>query len=540
MNQAASEDGLTPVRRALLSVSDKSGLIDFARALIEMRVELVSTGGTFRSLAENGIEATEISALTGFPEMLGGRVKTLHPKVHGGLLGIEHDPEHAEAMREHGIAPIDLVCVNLYPFERVASDPDATDEQLIEQIDIGGPAMLRSAAKNHERVTVVTMVHQYQEVLDEMREHAGATTPELRRELAISAFGRTARYDRAIHEKLSASDDSVQRLALNRDLHDELRYGENPHQCASIYRNQAASAGTLSLTNAGVLHGKALSYNNYNDASGAVSLAWELHRLDPTRATGVVVKHTNPCGAAIADDPLDAIDGALAGDPLAAYGGILATNAVIDGTSAARLCEKGVFLEVIAARAFTDDALDALRARSANVRLLELGGFPDEAEKARTMRTIIGGDVLVQDADTPPIATAAWAHASGPEAGAEVRAIAGAVWAMCKHLSSNAIAIGGADPERPGCVRLFGAGAGQMDRVASCRIAVEKAGAMARGAIAASDAFFPFMDGPGVLIGAGCTVLVQPGGSKRDQETFDLCDERGVTCLTTGTRHFRH
>ncbi|GAB4544457.1 MAG: bifunctional phosphoribosylaminoimidazolecarboxamide formyltransferase/IMP cyclohydrolase [Phycisphaerales bacterium] len=522
MTHTINADGLVRVRRALLSVSDKAGIVEFARGLASFGVELVSTGGTAQLLRDNGLDVRDVSDLTGFPEMMDGRVKTLHPKVHGGLLGVEHDPAHRASMEEHGIAPIDLVCIDLYPF--TSAPDDATREELIELIDIGGPAMLRSAAKNHERVTVVPHADERSAVLDELRAHDGRTTHALRARLAARTFAITSAYDGAIARRLGDASG--------------LRYGENPHQNASIVAT--ASGHPMALSGADVLHGKALSYNNYNDASGAVTLAWELHRLDPRNACAVVVKHTNPCGAAVARDARSAIDGALAGDPLAAYGGILATNTFIDGDSVTPLLAKSVFLEVIVARGFTDEALEALRAKSANVRLLSIGAFPNEAVPTQMLRSLIGGDLLVQDADIVPIDASAWAHAAGPKVDDETLRGCGAVWAFAKHLSSNAIAIGGRDPEHPGVVRLFGAGAGQMDRVASCRLAVEKAGGLARGAIAASDAFFPFSDGPGVLIGAGVRVLVHPGGSKRDDETFGLCEERGVTCLTTGVRHFRH
>jgi phosphoribosylaminoimidazolecarboxamide formyltransferase / IMP cyclohydrolase len=528
------------IGRALLSVSDKTGLVELARALAALGVELVSTGGTARALADAGLDVRDVADVTGFPEMMGGRVKTLHPRVHGGILGVTHDPDHADAMEQHGIEPIDLVCVNLYPFERAAADPGATDDELIEQIDIGGPAMIRSAAKNHERVAVLTDPAQYGAFIDGLRAHDGCTTREQRRELAVEAFARTARYDAAIALRLGTEDALPERMVVALERHDTLRYGENPHQIGAVYARAGAPDGPA-LTRADVLHGKALSYNNYNDASAAVALAWELHRLDPARTSAAVVKHTNPCGGATARDNVEAIDGALLGDPLAAYGGILACTTTIDAGAATRLCAQGVFLEVIAAPTFDDDALEILRAHSKNVRLLTLGDFPADAPSGVTLRSIVGGDVLAQEADAPAIDASAWAHPAGPEPGDDIRAHAGVVWAMAKHLSSNAIAIGGAPAgARSDLVRLFGAGAGQMDRVASCRLAIEKAGERARGAIAASDAFFPFPDGPELLIDAGVTTIVHPGGSKRDDETFALCERRGVTCLTTGVRHFRH
>ena len=522
MNDHTSGDGLVRIRRALLSVSDKSGIVDFAKRLAEHDIELVSTGGTAALLRENELQVRDVSDLTRFPEMMDGRVKTLHPAIHGGILGVEHAPTHKASMDEHQIAPIDLVCIALYPFP--SAPDDATREELIELIDIGGPAMLRSAAKNHARVTVVPHADERSAVLEALRAHAGCTPKSLRERLAARTYATTSDYDGHIARQLGGSQ--------------SLRYGENPHQSAELV--PSADPTAFALSNSTVLHGKALSYNNLNDASGALQLAWELHRLDPTRCSAVVVKHTNPCGSATGSNPADCIEGTLAGDPLAAYGGILATNAELDDQSVAPLLSKSVFLEVIVARGFTEGALDKLREKSANVRLLAIGAFPAQAPGARVTRTLVGGDTLVQEADLAPIEPALWAHAAGPAIDDDTMEAAGVVWAFAKHLSSNAIAIGGPDPERPGGVRLFGAGAGQMDRVASCRIAVEKAGDMARDAIAASDAFFPFSDGPEVLVDAGVRVLVHPGGSKRDAETFELCAQRGVTCLTTGLRHFRH
>ncbi|MEM1422443.1 MAG: bifunctional phosphoribosylaminoimidazolecarboxamide formyltransferase/IMP cyclohydrolase [Planctomycetota bacterium] len=522
MTHDTTDPGHQPVRRALLSVSDKSGIVGFARALHALGVELVSTGGTAKLLRENGLDVRDAADLTRFPEMMDGRVKTLHPAIHGAILGVEHNPSHAASMGEHDIAPIDLVCIDLYPF--TGAPDDATRDELIELIDIGGPAMLRSAAKNHERVAVVPHADERKTVIDTLRANRGRSTRALRERLAARAFAITGAYDAHIARRLGHSD--------------ALRYGENPHQSAQLVRTSDADA--FALSNAEILHGKALSYNNLNDASAALALAWELHRLDASRCTAVVVKHTNPCGAATAPHSTHAVAGALAGDPLAAYGGILATNTTLDHDSVAPLLDTGVFLEVIVARGFTDGALEKLRNKSANVRLLAIGPFPDRAPPTRTARTLVGGDRLVQDADLASIDRTAWTHAAGLALDVSTPDAPSVVWAIAKHLSSNAIAIGGPDPDRPGTVRLFGAGAGQMDRVASCRIAIEKAGPLATGAIAASDAFFPFPDGPKVLIDAGVRVLVHPGGSKRDGETFRLCDERGVTCLTTGTRHFRH
>ncbi|MDX2115271.1 MAG: bifunctional phosphoribosylaminoimidazolecarboxamide formyltransferase/IMP cyclohydrolase [Planctomycetota bacterium] len=537
---------LVPIKRALISVSDKSGLLDFARALAELGVEIVSTGGTARALAEAGLAVVSVDSLTGFPEMMDGRVKTLHPRVHGGILALRDEPDHAAALREHGIAPIDLVCVNLYPFERTIARPGVTRDEAIEQIDVGGPAMIRAAAKNHEWVAVVTDPGQYQTVAREMRDTKGAVSKATRAGLAHAAFVRTSAYDATIAGYLgrsSTSDELPASLQLAMPRVQSMRYGENPHQRAALYRD-ALHAGP-SIAAARQLHGKELSYNNVNDAAAALALA-----LDLSAASGLasgtplagccVIKHANPCGAAVAAQSVDAVRSAMAGDPLAAYGGILALRGTLDEPAAALLAAPGVFLEVVIAQGFTAGALDLLRARSSGLRLLEVG--TDEPEVAPlTFRSIPGG-ALVQTADSLVPDPARWELKAGPAPSAERLADAAVIAVIAKHLSSNAIALGGrAAVDGPGAgPRLFGAGAGQMDRVASCKLAVEKAGALAKGAIVVGDAFFPFPDGPEILIRAGVTMIVHPGGSKRDQETFDLCARHGVSCLTTGTRHFRH
>lgn len=536
-------EDLIPVRRAILSVSDKAGIVEFARSLEALGVEIISTGGTARALSDAGIQVRSVEELTGFPEMMDGRVKTLHPAVHGGLLAIRTDQDHVRAMQEHAIDPIDLICINLYPFEATVAKPGVTDEEAIEQIDIGGPSMIRSGAKNHRFVAVATDPSQYEPIIRELREHSGKTTLALRRSLARSAFERTSAYDSAIASYMLGNGDAdhsetlPQRLTLTLDRVGLLRYGENPHQHGATYREAGASLSANSLVDAQPLHGKALSYNNLNDAQGAVSLAVDLLRFAPERTSAVVVKHTNPCGACIGADTLGAIEHALAGDPMAAYGGILATSGTIDDRCAARLCEQGVFLEVVISADYTPEALARLRERWANLRLLAIGHFADVRMPRRMFRSVSGG-MLVQTPDDAPVDVAGWEHRAGPAPDADAMRCAGGVWLMCKHLTSNAIAIGcGADG---GSVMLFGAGAGQMDRVSACRNAIDKAGERARGAIAASDAFFPFPDAPELLIDAGVSMIVHPGGSKRDEETFRLCEQRGVTCLTTGTRHFRH
>ncbi|CAG0977393.1 phosphoribosylaminoimidazolecarboxamide formyltransferase / IMP cyclohydrolase [Phycisphaerales bacterium] len=526
-----------PIRRALLSVSDKTGLVAFAQALAARGIELISTGGTAGALRAAGLAVTSIDGVTGFPEILDGRVKTLHPKVHGGLLGLRDNPAHAAQMREHGITPIDLVCVNLYPFEQTIARPDCTHEEAIENIDIGGPSMIRSAAKNHAYATVVTCPAQYERVLADLALHQGATSPALRAELAREAFALTSHYDAAIAAHLGQRSEThfPPLLSLMFVKAEDLRYGENPHQDAALYRRVGRGTGG-SIARAEQLHGKELSYNNINDAQAALSLAQTLARVDESTVGACIVKHTNPCGAALGSTARDAIDQAIAGDPVAAYGGILAINAPFDADAAERLRSKEVFLEVIVAPSFDADALETLRARWANVRLLAVGEVePDPAQPE--LRSIPDG-LLAQDRDVRLATHEELVLRAGPEPGPEARRLASFLEAVAKFLFSNAVCLGGTG--EAGCIRLFGAGAGQMDRVTSCRLACEKAAKFARGAVAFSDAFFPFPDGPEILIEAGVTTIVHPGGSKRDQETFDLCAKRGVACLTTGLRHFRH
>ncbi len=535
----------SPVRRALISVSDKAGLIELARALVSAGVEIISTGGTAAAIAKAGIAVTPIDAVTGFPEIMDGRVKTLHPKVHGGLLAVRDSPEHVAAMKTHDIKPIDLVCVNLYPFEATVAKPGVSREEAIENIDIGGPSMIRSAAKNHRSVTVLTDPSQYAETIAEMKAHHGATTLALRERLAAAAYAKTAAYDRAITAYLSSGGTALQSgvpasTTFKLELVESLRYGENPHQKAGLYRVQGPAFDRQgSLATARKLHGKELSYNNINDAAAALELVRQLAQIDPTRVGACVVKHMNPCGAALAASPLDAVRDAIAGDPIAAFGGILAINKPLDLAAAHRLCEKDIFMEVIVAPAFATDAADALKARWANLRLLETGPLAPLATGEMEWRSLpgAGGGWLAQERDTTLVPTANYEHAAGPAPTAATLSAAAFLEAVCRSLLSNAICLGG--PSDSG-VRLFGAGAGQMDRLTSCRLACEKAGPLAAGSIAYSDAFFPFPDGPKILIDAGVKTILHPGGSKRDQETFDLCNARGVTCLLTKVRHFRH
>jgi phosphoribosylaminoimidazolecarboxamide formyltransferase/IMP cyclohydrolase len=544
------------IRRALISVSDKAGVVDLARALHELGAEIVSTGGTAAVVAAAGIPVTPIEALTGFPEMMDGRVKTLHPRVHGGLLGVRANAEHRRAMDEHGIAPIDLVCVNLYPFERTVGRGGVEEHEAIEQIDIGGPSMLRSAAKNFESVTVLTSPDQYESVLRELRAHDGCTSRPLRRALATAVFARTAAYDAAIAtwlENRNARDHAAtgvaeaafpRTLRLAFPLQQELRYGENPHQQGAVYRDPDWVGP--SVVGARLLHGKALSYNNLLDAAAALELVQDLHDLGAgsrgASAACAVIKHTNPCGAALGATARAAFESAWAGDPLAAFGGIVAFGAPVDAATAAAMAEGERFVEVVLAPSFEPDALERLQARWKNARLLAVGPLGGPSPAALALRSVPGG-MLAQERDAHPIRAASFAHAAGPAPDAAMLRDAEFLFTVAKHLKSNAVCIG-----RAGA--LLGAGAGQMDRLASCRNAVEKArAALARGdasaaqsasLVAASDAFFPFADGPALLADAGVRCIVHPGGSKRDQETLDLCAARGITCLVTGTRHFRH
>ena len=521
-------------RLALISVSNKVGIVDFARAIAKRGFRIISTGGTAKAIAEAGVGVTPIEDITGFPEMLGGRVKTLHPKVHGGLLGLRSNPSHAKQMAEHDIEPIDLVVIDLYPFEATIAKEGVTREEAIEQIDIGGPSMIRSAAKNHESVAVITDPADYAKVIEDMDANNCDTSVTLRQRLGAKAFARTAAYDTMIAAYLAADDEAMPEqigITLKRDR--TLRYGENPHQRAAVYRSSKAEGGVL---DAQQLHGKDLSYNNIADAAAAWAMVCTLDELAPDKAATVVVKHANPCGAATAEDVFTSVDGAFAGDPIAAFGGILASNRMIDEQAAERLCEKGVFLEVLAAPGYDDAALQMIRERWKNLRILK---FDPVQIQNRLIRLLPGG-AIVQTPDTLSADPMAWQLAAGNEPGDTVRQAAHHIEAFTQALASNAVAIGGIDAHRPGCVRLFGAGAGQMDRLTACRVACEKAGESAKGAIAVSDAFFPFDDGPQILADAGVAVIVHPGGSKRDEDTFKLCESRGVSCLITGLRHFRH
>ena len=521
--------------RALISVSDKSGVVEFATALAGYGIELISTGGTKKALSEAGLAALDISDLTGFPEMMDGRVKTLHPAVHGGLLAIRGKPAHVEAMRAHRIRPIDLIIVNLYPFEQTAARGASFDD-CIENIDIGGPAMIRSAAKNHADVAVVVDPGDYAAVLGEFAKHAGMTTLALRRRLAAKAYARTAAYDAAIANWFADELGEVapEYRAFGGRLIEELRYGENPHQSAAFYRMPGLRFGVATARQA---QGKQLSYNNINDTDAAYELVAE---FDPAaNAAAAIIKHANPCGVAVGGSLLEAYEKALACDPVSAFGGIVALNRRLDADAARAITE--IFTEVIIAPDATDEAI-AIVAAKKNLRLLLAGGLPDPRAAGLTAKTVAGGllvqsrdNAVVDDMELKPVTRRAPTNA-------ELRDLRFA-FRVAKHVKSNAIVYAKE-------AATVGIGAGQMSRVDSARIAARKAldAAQAaglsepatKGSVVASDAFFPFADGLLVAIEAGATAVIQPGGSVRDDEVIKAADDHGVAMVFTGTRHFRH
>jgi phosphoribosylaminoimidazolecarboxamide formyltransferase / IMP cyclohydrolase len=523
------------VTRALLSVSDKTGLIEFARALAGHGVELVSTGGTAKAIAAAGLNVRDVSELTGFPEMMDGRVKTLHPKVHGGLLAIRDNREHADAMKAHGIAPIDLLVVNLYPFEATV-DKGAGFEECIENIDIGGPAMIRAAAKNHHDVAVVVEAQDYQAVLDELAANKGATTLALRRRLAAKAYARTAAYDAAISNWFAGQlkADAPDYRAFGGKLIQSLRYGENPHQTAAFYATPDKRAGVTTMRQ---LQGKELSYNNINDTDAAFECVAE---FDAARtAACVIVKHANPCGVAEGIDLLSAYRKALACDSTSASGGIVAVNRTLDADAARAIIE--IFTEVIIAPDATDEAI-ALVAAKKNLRLLLAGTLPDPRAAGLTAKTVAGG-LLVQSRDNAVVDDMTLkAVTRRAPTDAELRDLRFA-FRVAKHVKSNTIVYAKN-------LATVGIGAGQMSRVDAARIAARKAqdaaaelklaAPMTKGSVVASDAFIPFTDGLLVAIEAGATAVIQPGGSIRDPEVIKAADDHGIAMVFTGVRHFRH
>ncbi|MGQ9557771.1 MAG: bifunctional phosphoribosylaminoimidazolecarboxamide formyltransferase/IMP cyclohydrolase [Desulfurispora sp.] len=507
--------------RALLSVSDKTGLSDFARGLVELGFEIVSTGGTARALREAGVEVTYVSDVTGFPEILDGRVKTLHPRVHGGILA-RRTPPHLEQLAANGIAPIDLVAVNLYPFRQTVARPDVTLDEAIENIDIGGPAMVRAAAKNHEAVLVVVNPARYDEVLAALRN--GTVSPELRRRLALEAFSHTAAYDAAIAAYLAKviGQEMPATLTVSFELVQPLRYGENPHQAAAFYRDPAVTGPCIGR--AEQLAGKELSYNNILDAHAALELVREF--ADPAV---VIIKHNNPCGAACASDVASAYRLAYESDPVSAFGGIVACNRPVDEAAARAMTE--IFLEAVVAPDFTAGALEILRSKS-GLRLLKVGDLQEQSSDRLELRKVNGG-LLVQHYDrvvlNPQELQVVTSQAPTAEQLQEL------IFAMTivKHVKSNAIVVTRGR-------QLLGVGAGQMNRVGAARIALEQAGEKARGAVLASDAFFPFRDTVDVAAAAGIAAIIQPGGSLRDAESIQAANQHGLAMVFTGIRHFKH
>jgi len=527
---------LVPVRRALISLSDKSGLAELAAGLARHNVEIISTGGTAAKLREIGAAVRDISDLTGFPEMMDGRVKTLHPKVHGGLLGVRDNPEHAAAMEAHGIAPIDLVVVNLYPFlQTVMSGADR--DTIIENIDIGGPSMVRSAAKNHAHVAIVTEPADYAELLVELDVNGGSTTLELRKRLAAKAFALTAEYDSIVSQWFAFADQGrrwPEKWVFASKLTQELRYGENPHQAAALYVPVGPAA--RGIAQASQVQGKELSYNNLNDANAALELAAEFREAKPAI---VIVKHANPCGVATRDSLVDAWREALACDSVSAFGGIVAANRPLDAATAEAIAE--IFTEVVVAPD-ADDEAKAIFARKKNLRLLLTGELPDPARGSQRMAVITGG-LLVQDGDNGRITRDDLKCVTRRQPTEQELADCLFAWTVAKHVKSNAIVYA-----KDGVT--VGIGAGQMNRRDSARIAAAKAREAAEtngwpeprtiGSAVASDAFFPFADGLLAAAEAGATAVIQPGGSIRDEEVIAAADEAGLAMLFTGMRHFRH
>lgn len=538
------------IKRALLSVSDKSGLIELGQALGKHGVELVSTGGTAKALREAGLEVKDISDLTGFPEMMDGRVKTLHPKVHGGLLAVRNNPEHVASMNEHAIGAIDLVVVNLYPFAATVAKGADRDE-IIENIDIGGPSMVRSAAKNHESVAIVTDPADYARLIEEMEQKGGATSYDFRRMLAAKAYAATAAYDSMIASWFAFADQGVmfpETLAVSSKLGTTLRYGENPHQSAALYLPVGPSA--KGIAQAEQIQGKELSYNNYNDADAALELVSEFRDGPPTV---VIVKHANPCGVATGETLIEAYEAALACDSVSAFGGIIAVNRPLDGPTAEAI--SGIFTEVVAAPG-ADEEAKAIFAKKKNLRLLLTGELPDPARPGLQIKSIAGG-LLVQSRDNGRICPPNRLPNVSRDVhiGSELRLVTKRAptdqelkdclfaWTVAKHVKSNAIVYA-----KDGSTA--GVGAGQMNRLESARIAAwkakdaaEKAGwATPRtiGSAVASDAFFPFADGLLAAVEAGATAVIQPGGSIRDEDVIAAADEAGLAMVFTGMRHFRH
>ncbi len=523
---------LRPIRRALFSVSDKTGVVAFATELAtKYGVELIATGGTKAALVAAGLQVKDVAEITGFPEILDGRVKTLHPAVYAGLLAKRDKPEHMATLAEHNLPEIDLVVCNLYPFEQTVAKPGVTEAEAIENIDIGGPCMIRAAAKNFESVAVAAYPRAYQEVLDVMAANGGQTTQESRQRWAYFAFGIIAGYDHAIFTHFFQQHWGIQTGSpipsiINGYFRNKqsLRYGENPHQQAGFFIEPKLTRPSIST--AEQLHGKELSYNNILDLDSALNLVREF-----AEPGAVVVKHNNPCGAATAGSLANAFTAAWSGDPLSAFGGILAFNRELDEPTATALMTGERFVECVIAPGFTDSALSLLKGWKKNVRLLKVGPL-DGGPQGLDYRRVDGG-LLVQTRDTGADDPATWKVVTKTQPTPEQRAALWFAWLVCKHVKSNAIVLAQN-------TTIVGVGAGQMSRIDSTQIAIKKAGDRVTGSVLASDAFFPFADNVEAAIAAGVIAMVQTGGSTRDQESIDVCDKHGVPMLFTGVRHFRH
>lgn len=524
---------LKPIRRALLSVSDKTGLVEFATVLHQKYgVELIATGGTRKALADAGLPVKDISELTRFPEILDGRVKTLHPAIYAGLLAKRSKPEHMQTLTEHGLPEIDLVVCNLYPFEQTVAKPGVTEAEAIENIDIGGPCMVRAAAKNFESVAVVVFPTSYAEVLASLAANGGQTPRELRRSLALRAFIRISQYDTAVSDYFAMTQpgvgpgDWLMDLSLGYERHQTLRYGENPHQDAAFYTEPGISRPCVST--ATQLHGKELSYNNILDLDSALNLAREF-----AGPAAVVVKHNNPCGAATAATLAEAFRLAWDGDPLSAFGGILAFNRTVDADTASALMDPAAkrFIECVIAPDYEPYALEGLKGWKANVRLLKTGplsGGPQGLDYRR-----VDGGLLVQTRDVGADNPDSWKVVTQRKPTEDEWHALHFAWLVCKHVKSNAIVLAHG-------TQIVGVGAGQMSRVVSVEIAVKKAGENAKGSVLASDAFFPFPDNVELAAAAGVKAIIQPGGSVKDAESIAACDKHGIAMMFTGVRHFRH
>lgn len=515
---------MTQIKRALLSVSNKEGLVPLCRFLRDNGVELISTGGTAKAIEEAGLEVKAVSDLTDFPEMMNGRVKTLHPAIHGGLLAMRENVEHMQSAKDMGIEMIDLVVVNLYPFEETIKKPGVSFEEAIENIDIGGPSMLRSAAKNHKDVCVLTDPNDYEDFMQSFEKGQGDVGHDFRNTCACKVFALTARYDAAISTFLQTreTDALPDALHLNYVRRQELRYGENPHQKASLYT--PAGETPVGLSGARLLNGKPLSYNNLIDAEGAWNLVQEFNKT-----ACAVIKHTNPCGCALGKTPKEAFERAWEGDPISAFGSVIAFNQPVDSETARAIVSGKRFVEIICAPAFKGEAVEILSQRKGwgeNLRLLEIG----DGGRSDLQLRAIGGGLLVQNADTQDFENLDSVAHDASETMLDDLKFA---WLVVKHVKSNAIVL-----VKEG--QLIGAGAGQMNRVQSVAIAIQQAGDKAAGSVLASDAFFPFRDSIDTAAQAGVVAVIQPGGSKKDEEVINACREHKMALILTGMRHFKH